>query len=128
MTEAAGVMPKRSRHISWIVLALIISILGCVILLTTLHFRRGMRQLIIQQDGIGLYAATFVKDSLLDSLLEGLGPEVTSDPELQFADMAVQMFDTASKRGAIAVRVFDAEGQLQMALPFTTAPRRLDTN
>ncbi|HTG45678.1 MAG TPA: HAMP domain-containing sensor histidine kinase [Verrucomicrobiae bacterium] len=115
-------MPVRKPRMPWLVLAAIVLILGSAVFFTTLLLRRVIRRQIIQQDGIGLYAATFVQDSLL----EGLGPEITSDPELRFADMATQMFETASRRGAMAVRLFDASGQLQMAMPLPAAPRQLD--
>src|SRR5262249_27207170 len=74
-----------------------------------------------QQDGITLYASSFVQPSLLDEL----GPEIAADPELSFAAMAEQMFETASKGGALAVRLFDAKGQFQMASPSPASPRAL---
>jgi signal transduction histidine kinase len=121
MTEAHGITPTRARYVPWLVLALTLAVLGGAIAVTSLYLRRAMRQQIIQQDGIALHVSSFVQDSLL----EGLDPEVLSDPDLRFADVAAQVFETAQRRGALAVRVFDAKGQLQMSLPLPAASRRL---
>src|SRR6476659_2868820 len=123
MSEAASATQKRSKYLPWLVLGTILCILAGAILLSTLHLRRAMRQQIIQQDGITLYASSFIQPSLLDDL----GSEVASDPELSFAVLAEQMFETASKGGALAVRLFDAKGQFQMPFGLPAAPRILNT-
>ncbi len=125
MSEAASAAEPGSWHAPWpwLVLGMILSILAASILFSTLHLRRAMRQQIIQQDGIILYASSFVQPSLLDEL----GPEIASDPELSFAVLAEKMFETASKGGALALRLFDREGELQMAAPIPAAPRRLSS-
>src|SRR3954469_16955493 len=109
MSEAASATRQRSRYLPWLVLGMILCILAGAILLSTLHLRRGMRQQIIQQDGITLYASSFIQPNLLDDLPS----EAADDPELGFSALAEQMletFENASKQGALALRLFDREG------------------
>jgi signal transduction histidine kinase len=121
MSEALGSRPARSRYMPALVLCLILCVLAGAILLTSFHLRRAMRHQIIQQDGITLYVSSFVQDSLL----EGLPPELMADPDLRFADLSNRMFETAARRKALAMRVFDAKGELQMAWPNPAASREL---
>jgi signal transduction histidine kinase len=121
MSEAASATPTKSRFLPWLVLGMTLAILAGAILFSTLTLRRAMRQQIKQQDGITLYASSFVQPSLLDDL----GPEIASDPELGFSARSEEMFETASKGGALALRLFDASGLLQMGLPLPAKTRRL---
>lgn len=120
-SETAGLAPTKSRYMPWLVLGVVLCVLGLAIALTTLHLRKAMREQIIGQDGMALYATSFVHPSLL----EGLAPEIQADPAVSFAALADQMFETASNGGAIAVRLFDAHGQLQMTIPLPTPHRNL---
>ena len=121
MSEAHGISPTRARYMPWLVLGLTLFVLAGAITSTGLYLRQAMRQQIIQQDGIALHVSSFVQDSLL----EGLDAEISGDPDLQFMDVALRVFNTAQNRGALAVRVFDAKGLLQMSLPLPSTSRML---
>jgi signal transduction histidine kinase len=107
MTEPSRKVPRRVKHLPWVVIGLILVIMAATLAIITLNLRRVVRNQIIQQDGLMLYAASMVPTSVA----EGLPPDLANDPFVVFAELTEKVVQASKERGVLAARIFDEKGK-----------------
>jgi signal transduction histidine kinase len=107
MTEPSRKVPRRVKYLPWVVIGLILVIMAATVVIITLNLRRVVRNQIIQQDGIMLYAASMVPTSVS----EGLPADLASDPLIPFAELTEKVVQASKERGVLAARIFDDKGR-----------------
>lgn len=110
MIEPSRILRVRAKHVPWLVISLILLIMAATVAIITMNLRRGMRNQIIQQDGIMLYAASMVPTTIAEDLPEDLARE----PEIIFHEITDKVFKASEQKGVLAVQVFDQFGKVYL--------------
>jgi signal transduction histidine kinase len=103
-------------------IGLILVIMAATVVIITLNLRRGLRNQIIQEDGLMLYAASMVPTASLKESLD-LPPDLAGDPDILLAYMIeiVLQVSQQDEKGVLEASVLDRRGELQIgnASPLT---------
>lgn len=110
MIEPSRILRVRAKHLPWLVISLILLIMAATVAIVTMNLRRGLRNQIIQQDGIMLYAASMVPTAIA----EDLPPDMAQDPVFVLLELEDKVFKASEQKGVLAVRVFDAQGKVSL--------------
>lgn len=103
----------RTRHLPWMLMATVLLVLGAAIFFTARHVRWRTREEIINRDGMVLSAVARVQADRVAEDLEGTGLGSLEEP----ANQLMVLLETSRLSGAIAVRLFDAQGRFVETFP-----------
>src|SRR5688500_13389478 len=107
MTIPSQILRVRTKHLPWIVIGLIILVMAATVTIITPNLRRGLRNHIIQQDGLMLYAASVVPTTVAEDLPAGWA----KDKEFVLVAMTDKVTKASQQKGVLALRVFADEGK-----------------
>ncbi|HEX7863223.1 MAG TPA: sensor histidine kinase [Verrucomicrobiae bacterium] len=108
MIALSRIARVRAKHMPWLVISLVLLIIAATIAIVTLNLRRGLRNQIIQQDGMMLYAASMVPTTLTSD--SNLG-ELERDPDIIFANLTEIVLQASEQKGVLAVQLFARDGK-----------------
>src|SRR5688500_17870333 len=108
MIKLSRILHVRAQHVPWLVISVVLLIIAATIVVVTLNLRRGLRNQIIQQDGIMLYAASMVPTTVAEELPEDLA----KDPEFKFLDLTEKVLKASDQKGVLAAQIYGSDGKV----------------